>query len=122
VPRWAGNNTNFVTPADAARRFDALVLELVTTIAGIAAGKPGRYATGRSWFEEQRLTLFALSGAAPASTASSRRSGPRFPAASMAAGSSCRGAPCGTRRTTTDLSADLNRPLDLNKPKQAKRM
>ncbi|XP_066392833.1 cysteine-rich receptor-like protein kinase 19 [Miscanthus floridulus] len=60
APRWAGNNTNFVTPADAARRFDALVRELVTTIAGIAAGEPGRYATGRSWFEEQRLTLFAL--------------------------------------------------------------
>ena len=60
APRWAGNNTNFVTPADAARRFDALVRELVTTIAGIAAGKPGRYATGRSWFEEQRLKLFAL--------------------------------------------------------------
>jgi hypothetical protein len=60
APRWAGNNTNFVAPADAARRFDALVRELVTTIAGVAAGKPGRYATGRSWFEEQRLTLFAL--------------------------------------------------------------
>lgn len=60
APRWAGNNTNFVTPADAAQRFDALVRELVTTIAGIAAGEPGRYATGRSWFDEQRLKLFAL--------------------------------------------------------------
>ena len=60
APRWAGNNTNFVTPDNAARRFDALVRELVTTIAGVAVGKPSRYATGRSWFEEQRLTLFAL--------------------------------------------------------------
>ncbi|CAL5085335.1 unnamed protein product [Urochloa decumbens] len=29
-PRWAGNNTNFVTPADAARRFDGMVSELCT--------------------------------------------------------------------------------------------
>jgi len=60
VPRWAGNNTNFVAPADAARRFDGLVKELVTTIAGIAAGRPDRYATGRSRFGEQRLTLYGL--------------------------------------------------------------
>ena len=60
VPRWAGNNTNFVAPADAARRFDGLVKELVTTIAGIAAGRPDRYATGRSWFKEKRLTLYGL--------------------------------------------------------------
>ncbi|OEL29883.1 Cysteine-rich receptor-like protein kinase 19 [Dichanthelium oligosanthes] len=60
VPKWAGNNTNFVTPTDAARRFDELVNELVTTIADIAAGRPDRYATGRSWFGEQRLTLYGL--------------------------------------------------------------
>ncbi|CAN6212655.1 unnamed protein product [Urochloa humidicola] len=59
-PRWAGNNTNFVTPADAARRFDGMVRELVTTIAGIAAARPDRYATGRSRFEEQGLTLYGL--------------------------------------------------------------
>ncbi|CAL5061134.1 unnamed protein product [Urochloa decumbens] len=59
-PRWAGNNTNFVTPADAARRFDGMVTELVTTIAGIAAGRPDRYATGRSRFKEQGLTLYGL--------------------------------------------------------------
>ena len=59
-PRWAGNNTNFVAPADAARRFDGLVKELVTTIAGIAAGRPDRYATGRSRFQEQNLTLYGL--------------------------------------------------------------
>ncbi|PAN15412.1 hypothetical protein PAHAL_2G486000 [Panicum hallii] len=59
-PRWAGNNTNFVAPADAAQRFDGLVKELVTTIAAIAAERPDRYATGRSRFEEQRLTLYGL--------------------------------------------------------------
>ncbi|KAF8760564.1 hypothetical protein HU200_010035 [Digitaria exilis] len=59
-PRWAGNNTNFVTPSDAARRFDGIVGELVTTIAGVAAGRPDRYATGRSRFKEQGLTLYGL--------------------------------------------------------------
>jgi len=59
-PRWAGIRTNFVTPADAAVRFDGLVKELVTAIAGIAAGRPDRYATGRSRFGEQRLTLYGL--------------------------------------------------------------
>ncbi|CAN6219863.1 unnamed protein product [Urochloa humidicola] len=59
-PRWAGNNTNFVAPPDAARRFDGLVHELVTTIAGIAAGRPDRYATGRSRFKEEGLTLYGL--------------------------------------------------------------
>ena len=59
-PRWAGIRTNFVTPADAAVRFDGLVKELVTTIAGIAAWRPDRYATGRSRFQEQNLTLYGL--------------------------------------------------------------
>jgi hypothetical protein len=130
APRWAGNNTNFVTPADAARRFDALVGELVTTIAGVAAGKPGRYATGRSWFEEQRLTLFALVqctvdmspdrcracldgliSAFPATFPSGQRGGrilvPR----------------CTVRYETDDTFfniADLS--VDLHKQKQAKRM
>ncbi|KAJ1292316.1 hypothetical protein BS78_02G383200 [Paspalum vaginatum] len=60
APEWAGNNTNFVKPGDAARRFDGLVTELVTAIARVAAGKPRRYATGRSRFGEQGLTLYGL--------------------------------------------------------------
>ncbi|KAK8461028.1 hypothetical protein SEVIR_2G436700v4 [Setaria viridis] len=60
TPKWAGNNTNFVKPADAARRFDGLVSELVNKIADIAAGRPDRYATGRSRFQEQGLTLYGL--------------------------------------------------------------
>jgi hypothetical protein len=60
TPKWAGNNTNFVRPDDAARQFDGLVSELVTTIADIAAGRPDRYATGESRFSDQGLTLYGL--------------------------------------------------------------
>ncbi|XP_062186384.1 cysteine-rich receptor-like protein kinase 19 [Phragmites australis] len=60
VTKWAGNNTNVVTPAAAAQRFDELVKELVKNIADIAADKPDRYATGRSWFKEKGLKVYGL--------------------------------------------------------------